>query len=159
MEGLNQILDQVFRPGTFAVAVAVVIFTFFTRKIVERLVPATTVGKKEAKIAKDGSMLVARDYGSAFGYWWNEVILHAIPVLAGGLFGIMPSEFLHGAADTLGARLMWCAGVGWFSSFLYKLIAKALGQRAGVEVSTPSMRPLSPDDPAPPEEPSPPPDP
>lgn len=134
---LDEITKYVFRPGTFAVAVAVVIITFFIKKIVETAWPKM---KKQAHEMDDKSM-----YLSKVALWWNEVVLYAIPVVAGGCFGFSKSEFLSGDIDTVGARVMFQAGVGWFSAFLYKILRKVIQQKTGVDIqpntSTPPPSP------------------
>lgn len=121
----SQILDitsQIMRPGTFAMAVAVFIATFFTRRVVELLVPLLKHPKDAAK------------YSSKLSLWWNGVILYAIPVVFGGLFSLSKSVWLFGEIDTFGSKMMFGAGVGWFASFLYKIFRKLILQKTGVEL-------------------------
>ncbi len=118
---MEEITSQVLRPGTFAIAVAVVIATFFIRRIVEILLP-------RLKHKDDVS------YETKAQMWWNSVILYAIPVLLGCAAAAVKSEWLFGDIDKVGAKVMFGGGVGWFSSFLYKIFRKVILQKTGVDI-------------------------
>jgi hypothetical protein len=137
MENLQDLTSLILRPGTFAISVAVVILTFFAKRIVELALPqwkATTV-LTDTPSPDPKELLKAHTYKSRPAMWWNEVILYAIPVTFGALIGLMRSEFLHGPANAeLGARIMWSAGVGWFSSFFYTILRRVLLQKTGVDI-------------------------
>lgn len=120
---MDDALSQIFRAGTIAVAVGVFVATFFIRRITELLIPS--LKKSEDK------------YKTKLSLWWNTVILYAIPVLLGCSVGFIPSDFLHGDIKDMGGRLMFQAGVGWFSSFIYKVTRKMILQKAGVDLRRP----------------------
>ncbi len=126
MDDINSVMSYVWRPGTLTIAVAVVILTFFTRKIVESIRPNL---KKRAN-----EMQAAPMYASATGMWWNEVILYAIPVLYGAAFAFVKSSFLHHDVMDFGGKLAFCGGIGWFSSLLYKGVRKVILQKTGVDI-------------------------
>lgn len=118
------ILDLLTRSGTYVLAIVVFILTFFTRKVVELVWPSL---KKQA----DANSPLPT-YLTKMSRWWNEVILYAVPVVYGACAPVATSEFLFGGIDG-GAKLMYGAGVGWFSSFLYKALKKAISNKAGIE--------------------------
>lgn len=117
------ILDLLTRSGTYVLAVSVFVLTFFTRKVVEMVWPSL---KKQA----DANSL-SPSYLTELSRWWNEVILYALPVLFGALSALSTSEFLFEGIDG-GAKLLYGCGVGWFSSFFYKALKKAVANKAGV---------------------------
>ena len=109
-------LEDIFtRGGTYVMAMCVYMLTFFTRRVVERLVPSWN--------AKGGKR--AREYSSPAAEWWNTVILYAIPVAWGGAFALSDSEFFF-AGLTGEAKLVFALGIGWLASFLFKLMKKVL---------------------------------
>lgn len=132
---MEEITSQLLRPGTFAVAVMVVIATFFLRRIMEGVFPSLK------KKADENSPEVTYENRAAF--WWNTVVLYAIPVVAGMLFGLVSSEFLHGSIDSVGGRVMFQGGIGWFSSFLYKIFRKLVLKKTGVDINPGSIKPPS----------------
>jgi len=123
---MEEITSQVLRSGTFVVAVAVVVITFFVRRVVETLRPEL---KKQAD-ENDPKIT----YKTKLAMWWNTVILYAIPVLLGACTALFNSDFLHGDIKDLGGRLLFQGGVGWFAGFLYKILRKMIVQRTGVDI-------------------------
>lgn len=115
------------RPGTYVLGISIFIATFFFRKIVETLVPRL---KKQADENAPGVT-----YLTATARWWNDVFLHLLPVLAGAVSGIMRSEFFFAGIGDKGGRVLFGIVVGWFSSFLYKLLQRVIQQRLGVNIS------------------------
>lgn len=123
---MEEITSQVLRPGTFAVAVAVVVFTFFIRRVVETVRPEL---KKQADAnAKEITYL------TPLARWWNTVILYAIPVVLGAGTALIGSDFIHGDIKDVGGRLLFQGGVGWFASFMYKILRKLILQKTGVDI-------------------------
>jgi hypothetical protein len=114
------ILDLLLRPGTYVLGIVVYVATFLTRRGVEITWPSL---KKQADANSPDIT-----YLTQMSRWWNEVILYAVPVVFGGLASLVPSQFLFDAFDT-GAKSMYGMGVGWFSSFLYKALKKAVLNR------------------------------
>ncbi len=117
------ILDLMTRSGTYVLAMAVFLLTFFTRRVVELVWPSL---KKQAD-ANSPEL----SYLTPTSRWWNEVVLYAVPVVYGAAFGVFNSEFLFEGIDG-GAKVLYSAGVGWFSGFLYKALKKAIAQRVNV---------------------------
>lgn len=111
------ILDLLTRSGTYILAVAVFVLTFFTRKLVELSWPTL---KKQADANSPNVT-----YLTSGSRWWNEVILYAVPVVYGALTAFSSSPTLYGGLDG-SAKVMFGAGVGWFSSFLYKGLKRAI---------------------------------
>lgn len=132
---MEEITTQILRPGTFAVAVAVVILTFFIRRIVETVWPSL----KKAADANAPELT----YLTKVSMWWNTVILYAIPVTVGASTSFIASDFLHGDITDFGGRLLFQAGVGWFASFMYKILRKVVLQKTGVDIKP---GPIGPED-------------
>ena len=124
MIGAMDILALLTRPGTYVLGIAVYVLTFFTRKVVEILWPSL---KKQADANSPGIT-----YLTTASRWWNEVILYAIPVAYGAAACIFQSQFLFEGIDG-GAQFMYGAGVGWFSSFLYKALRKAIKNKVDLK--------------------------
>ena len=134
MEQINEITAQILRSGTFVLALAIVVATFFTRKIVELTIPHW----KKAKDANEEGVT----YKTNWSRWWNEVILYAVPVLFGMAIASFHSEFMNGGAnENLGTRLAWGGGVGWFSSFFYKIMKKLVLKKTGVSIDPGPVKP------------------
>jgi len=114
---------MIFRPGTLVLAVAIYAITHIFRRVVETARPDF---KKKASEMDNAAM-----YGSKTAMWWNEVVLYALPVLAGAGFAFWPSIFLFGDLPTKDRALLAC-GVGWFSGTVYKGVKKALMAKAGI---------------------------
>lgn len=118
------ILELLTRPGTYVLGIAVYVLTFFTRKIVEITWPSL---KKQADANSPDIT-----YLNQASRWWNEVVLYAVPVVYGAASCASASQFLFEGIDG-GAKFMYGAGVGWFSSFLYKALRKAIASRVNVK--------------------------
>ncbi len=133
-DSFDGIVNQIARPGTFCLAMVVVIATFFIKRIVETAIPwwkpRYTVVKGDGKSATHSST-----FATKWAEWWNEVILYAIPILVGELFGLVNSEFLHGLANERGmTRFMWSGAVAWFAGYFYKIVRKVILKKAGVDI-------------------------
>jgi Na+/H+ antiporter NhaD/arsenite permease-like protein len=116
---MEEITSHILRPGTFTVAVAVVVLTFFIRRVVETIKP--DLKNKEP-------------YKTQLAKWWNSVILYAIPVVLGACTAFISSDFIHGDIKDLGGRLLFQGGVGWFASFMYKVLRKIILKKTGVDI-------------------------
>lgn len=119
---MEEFTSHIIRPGTVAIAIAVFIATFFTRRVVENLAPSLAQGTSSAS------------YSSRMQLWWNSVILYAIPVMYGCLMALSKSVWLFGQIDTAGGKVLFGGGVGWFASFLYKIVRKAVMVKVGVDI-------------------------
>jgi len=127
MEALG-ILEVLLRTGTFVLGIAVFIATFFTRRVVELLVPSSRQAATDLEAAPM--------YATTWSRWWNGVVLYAVPVAYGMLAGLSHNEYLFGPMHEAGVVcVMFGGGVGWFSSFLYKLVRKAAVKRLGLSDS------------------------
>jgi hypothetical protein len=117
----------------YLLGLAVFILTFFIRRIVETAIPSAKKMKDENE---DGLT-----YTTKFAVWWNSVILYAIPVVLGSILGWMAVQYdwaEFALATTHVGGLAYGAGVGWFSSFFYKVIHKTLKAKTGID-PTPDM--------------------
>lgn len=124
---MDQAVTQLLTWGSVYLAVAVVIVTFFVRRIVETAVPSA---KKKADENEAGVT-----YETTFARWWNNVILYAVPVLTGSLLALAETALEWGwlAPQSLSGAFLYGGIVGWFSSFLYKVFRKVLKARTGVD--------------------------
>lgn len=117
---MDQTVQQFISFGAILLALAVFIITFFIRRSAELAFPVLV---KTSCTEKDPSIST----------WWNQVILYAIPVIVGGLFGLMNAPLLFGdQLKTMSARCLFGGVVGWFSGFIYKIVKKIIGDKAGV---------------------------
>jgi hypothetical protein len=120
------ILDLLTRPGTYVLGAAIFVAIFMLRKIVETAFPRL---KKQCDVNEP-----KRVYLTTFSRWWNEVILYFLPVFLGLASGCIKSEFFFAGIGDKGGRLIFGALVGWFSSFLYKLLRKGIKQKTGIDL-------------------------
>lgn len=150
---MEAILDFILRPGPYVVAMAAYILTYFVVKIVHLIKPSWRAKKQTGGTGTE--LVKVRTYSSKPAMWWNEIAIQAIPVLAGMAIGSIDSEFLHGEAnESFSTRVMMGAGLGWFSTMLYKGVRRALVKRTGIDIPKASMAPqVSVDDLPPPEDP------
>lgn len=132
---MDNAVELLLRQGTVALAIVVVIGTFFTRRIVETAVP--NIRQK----AHENSPEVT--YPTKLSEWWNKVILYAIPPTIGGLLGVLQIPFIFPPEDfsTMGGRVIFGVGVGWFSSFIYKVLKGMISKTTGVELPSASQPP------------------
>ena len=124
---MDQLIAHFWHLGTFYLGIAVVIVTFFTRRIVEQVVPSL---KKQADENDEKPI-----YKTKLAEWWNKVLLYLIPVVAGVLGAIFWQDFFCSgvAAESLKDAGMFGAIMGWFSSFLYKVVRKTLKKKTGID--------------------------
>ena len=135
---MDNAIDLLLRQGTVALAIVVVIGTFFARRIVETAVPSI---KQQAH---ENSPQVT--YPTKLSEWWNKVILYAIPPFFGGLAGMLQIPFVFPPEQfhTTGGRIIFGIGVGWFSSFIYKVLKNMISKSTGVELPSGSTPPEAP---------------
>src|SRR3954467_15430357 len=123
---MDSAIEQLLNLGTMIFAVSIVIATFFIRRVVETQWPALR------KKADENSPAVT--YSTAFARWYQTVILYAIPVVVGGLLGLLKiTYFFPTSIETAAGRIFYGGVVGWFSSAIYKVVKKALASK-GVEL-------------------------
>jgi hypothetical protein len=124
---MNQLIAQFWQLGTFYLGIAVVIATFFVRRIVEQAIPSI----KKAAHENDPKPT----YKTKLAEWWNKVLLYLIPVVVGILGAIFWQDFFCSgeASENLKDAGMFGAIMGWFSSFLYKVVRKTLYKRTGID--------------------------
>lgn len=121
------IVDLLTRPGTYVLGVFIYVLVFFMRRVIEGIDPTL---KKQADA---NSPKIT--YLNNRARWWNEVVLYAFPVLVGGGTALSKSEFFFAGIGDRGGKVIFGAVVGWFSSFLYKLLKKVIKQKVGVDLS------------------------
>lgn len=115
------------RPGTYVLAVAIFIVTFFIRRALETLFPNL---KKQHD---ENSPKIT--YLTSMARWWNVVILPAVPVTIGALLAFSHSSFFYDGIGDKGGRFAFSAGVGWFSGFLYQGLKHLIQQKMGLTIS------------------------
>lgn len=134
---MQSFVDHLLSPATAYLTVMVIIGTFFARRIVETAMP----NLKKQSDANDPK----QTYKTTFSRWWNEVILYAIPPGLGALSGLMEIALIHGEGDasigSMSSRVIYGLVVGWFSSFLYKLLKKMAKKATGVDLPSASSPP------------------
>jgi len=127
--GMDEVFSQLVKAETIYLSVLVVIVTFFVRRVVELAYPK------------------AKDPENAFGRWWTGVLLYLLPVLVGA--GIA-AGVKHYSSDylanlkTVGGAAVWGVIVGWFSSFLYKVLRKAVKKKTGIDLTPGPADPTKP---------------
>lgn len=133
---MDAALGQLLGIGTLILAVSIVIATFFVRRIVE------TAWPQLRKQADENDSKIT--YYSSAARWYQTVILYAIPVVVGGLIGLLKIPYFYPeSVQTAGGRLFFGGVVGWFSSTLYKVAKRMLAQR-GIEIPSASLVPPTP---------------
>lgn len=120
------IIGLLTRPGTYVLGIFIFILTFFSRKIIESINPSL---KKVADV-NDPSVT----YLTTASRWWNEVVLYVLPVIYGMAAGWLKSDFFFNGIGDKGGKVMFGAVVGWFASFLYKLLRKLVKQKLGLDI-------------------------
>lgn len=114
------------RPGTYVLGLFVFILTFFTRKVIEGINPSLK------KAADENSPKFT--YLTTAARWWNEVVLYALPVVYGMASALLKSDFFFADIGDRGGKIAFGGVVGWFASFLYKLLRKVIKQKLGVDI-------------------------
>lgn len=114
------------RPGTYVLGVVVYVIIFLLRRIVESVWPSL---KKQVDANTPGIT-----YLTSMSRWWNEVILYFLPVIVGSAFGMVKSDFFFAGIVDRSGRILFGLVVGWFSSFLYKVLRKIIKVRTGLDI-------------------------
>lgn len=127
---MDNILMQFLTFGAFMLGCATFILTYFIRKTVEISVPS--LKKNAHENSKDIT------YKTKMAEWWNSVILYAIPVVIGCLFGLTRLEVFFSKDTDLGSCIVVGGVTGWFASYLYKIFNKLIAKKTGVEFNLPS---------------------
>jgi hypothetical protein len=124
---MDEAVTQLLSYKTVILMVAVVIGTFFIRRIVETAFPVVKQAAPETASAQT--------YTNHWAVWWNQVILYLIPVLLGiGLsFGIKDLVALEGFA-TKGGIALYGGISGWFSATGYKILRRVVKTRTGIDL-------------------------
>ena len=134
---MQSFVDHLMSPATAYLTVMVIIGTFFARRIIETALPDL----KKLADANDPEPT----YKTTFSRWWNEVILYALAPGLGALSGLMEITLIHGDGDAsigpMSSRVVYGVVIGWFSSFLYKLLKKLAKKTTGVDLPSASSPP------------------
>lgn len=116
--------------GTVILAIIVVIIGFFFKRIVETIWPQLRAVANEM----DHKPM----YSCKAALWWNQIVLYALPVVIGGLLGLINSPLLFGDLKAARDRILYAAVVGWFSDFLYEVFQKTVQKSTGVSLPGPA---------------------
>lgn len=131
---MDEVVEQLVSYRTLILMVTVLIGTFFIRRIVETAAPKVKQAAPETALAVT--------YTNPWAVWWNQVILYVIPVALGVVLSLtikdwMPSVVTN--ADSAppiskGGLVIYGVLTGWFASFGYKVVRKALKQKTGIDL-------------------------
>ena len=124
MEGFET-LFQFVTLGTAVMTLACVMLTAGFKTVVETIWPHIKKAADENDPSKTYKIPIAR--------WWSRVILPAIPVVLGGLMGLLPIDMLFGSIEDKGSRIFYGMVVGWLSTTFYKIIKKMIETKTGVK--------------------------
>lgn len=131
---MDEVVSQVFSYKTLILMIAVVIGTFFVRRIVETALPQVKQASSE--------MSEGATYTNHLAAWWNQVFLYLIPVLLGAGLAFLFKDLV--ALDTFSSKsgLALYGGIaGWFSATGYKVIRRLVQTKTGVELPAVSTTP------------------
>lgn len=132
---MDDVVALLLNAKTIYLAFAVIIVTFFVRRIVETAVPAAR------KAADENSPMTT--YPTEFSKWWNQVILYAVPVLVGVGLSLTVDELISDLMKQTSSIVVYGGIVGWSSSFIYKVLRKILKEKTGIELPGASIAPPS----------------
>jgi hypothetical protein len=133
---MDEAISQLLNLGTAVFAVSIVVATFFIRRGVETAWPSLR------KKADENDPCVT--YSTTAARWYQQVFLYAIPVVVGVGFGLIDVPFLvPESLRTLGGRIFYGMVAGWFSSAIYKVVKKLLAEKAGIQLPSASINPVS----------------
>jgi len=127
MEGIS--FSTFWHAGTAILGVLVVIAVTLLRKALETAVP-----KLKQKADEDAKEVT---YGNGWARWYNKVFLYFIPVIFGGLAGLVDAPTLFGEIKTMSGRILFGIVIGWFSRDLYKFVRAAISsfaKKSGVDM-------------------------
>ena len=118
---MDQVAERLFSLVVVVVGLSSWAGTFLIRKIVETAVPSA---KKQADANHPN-----KSYLTTFARWWNEVILYATPVVIG-----MVASLCYPQDIKTSGKLVLGALVGFFSSFVYKIVKKVISKKFDVDL-------------------------
>lgn len=122
---MDNAISEFFGWHTLVFGLACYILTFFTRRIVETEWPILR------KKADENSPNMT--YATTFSRWWNQVLLYIIPVFWGCLTAALAKQYPFPVGmQTLSGRLFFGVVIGFFSSFLYKIVRRTLAAKLGI---------------------------
>lgn len=124
---MDEVVKQVFSYQTVILMIAVVIGTFFVRRVIETAFP------KVKQAAPETAAGVT--YTNRAAVWWNQVALYFIPVLMGAAMAFLFKDLV--ALDTFNSKAglaLYGALAGWFSSTGYKVVRKLVQTKTGVDL-------------------------
>lgn len=131
---MDEVVAQVFTYKTVILMIAVVIGTFFVRRIIETAFPQVKQASSE--------MSDSATYTNHWAAWWNQVFLYLIPVLLGAAMAFMFKDIV--SLDTFTSKTglaLYGAIAGWFSATGYKVIRRLVQTKTGVELPAVSTMP------------------
>jgi hypothetical protein len=126
---MDKLVEWFLRPGIIVLIISFVWLTYLTKKVVETKWPHLASTRT---LGKDGSQTVGYAHWTAA--WWNGVILEALPILWSLVLSLINNEFIFGTVKTYQTKLLVAAAIGWMSSFLYKIVKRALPKYFGVQM-------------------------
>lgn len=128
---MDEVVSHILSYKFVLMCVIVWIITFFIRRVVETARPSLKKAADETEHKQT--------YTNRLAVWWNDVILHAIPVVLGSLLAIIMKDM---APDTVWySRAIYGVLPGWLSAFIYKLLRQTLKKRIGLDLPGGSIPP------------------
>jgi hypothetical protein len=125
---MEDITTIIFGWHTIGIALVAYICTAVTRRIVETRWPGL---KKQAD-----ELSASVTYGSNFAKWYQQVILYLMPLVYGGAAGVCAKFYpWPSGVHNWVSRMVLGIICGFFSGYAYKLIARLIGQKVGLDVS------------------------
>ncbi len=118
---MDQVAESLLSITVVVIGLICWVGTFFTRRIVETALPSV---KKQSDANHP-----KKSYLTAFSRWWNEVILYALPVVIG-----MVASLCYPQDIKTTGKLVLGALVGFFSSFVYKILKKVVSRKFDVDL-------------------------
>lgn len=126
---MDEAVNHLVSFGALMLGLVSFIGTFLVRRVAETAIPGL---RKKADANAAGLT-----YGSTAARWWNEVVLYALPAIVGAVVGLGNASYIFAdmKIDTLGGRVLCGVVMGFFSGFVYKVIAKGARRVTGVDLT------------------------
>lgn len=116
---IQQLFQQLFSVKTVLLSLGIGVIVYAIRLIVEKI-----PGVKKIKTTdKNGAHI---SYPNKFSEWWNDVILHLLPIAIGVAIGAFAKDFWPEVSPTRLGGIFYGAIAGWASGFVYRIAKKTL---------------------------------
>lgn len=138
---MDEAVNHLLSFGALMLGMISFIGTFLLRRVIETAAP----GLRKMSDANAPGLT----YGSTAARWWNEVVLYALPAIVGALIGLTNAAYIFADMKiaTMGGRILCGVVLGFFSGFVYKVIAKGTRRVTGIDLVPERGGSLPPSDP------------